>query len=360
MRLGILPAVGSGLGSMAKTGQLERLYVHLGRYAEAFSVTYFTGLPYADEVQHWRQFSQQTGSTLWPVPGGLRAAFLWPLRDRVARKMRLFRAMSLLGAIPALAAKWRWGIPFVVSHGADYEAIARIHGRSVMHLRKWRWLQRLVFRSASVVLVSREDLAIRLGRKYPKARIVFHPNWIDGKRFSPAESPVRSRRVLYVGRLVEEKNLLRLARAVNGLWGGRLRCVGEGPLQWALGGAHPASYRADCPGPRDWAELPEEYRAVACFVLPSLTEGHPKALLEAMACGLPCAVSDRVGVIRHEETGLVFKAEDEEDMRVQIARLLDDHALAAMLGAAARKDVEQYDINVLMPVEIRILQEMAR
>ena len=39
MRLGILPAVNSGLGSLAKTGQLERLYVHLGHYAEAFSLT---------------------------------------------------------------------------------------------------------------------------------------------------------------------------------------------------------------------------------------------------------------------------------------------------------------------------------
>ena len=363
--LGVLPAVGSGLDTLARTGQLKRFFEYVRAWSGEFGhATYFSYLDWGIEEQHGRAL-QRVGRdwaiNAWGGSWSPLTALTRPLRQPDHwRGLTVLRCMSLLAAVPALTAHWRWGIPFVVSYGADYQAIARIHGRSALHLRKWRWLQRLVFRSASVVLVSREDVAIRLGRKYPKARIVFHPNWIDGKRFSPAESPVRSRRVLYVGRLVEEKNLLRLARAVNGIWGARLRCVGEGPLQWALGGAHPASYRADCPGPRDWAELPEEYRAAACFVLPSLTEGHPKALLEAMAGGLAVAVADRVGVVRHEETGLVFRAEDEVDMRRQITRLLDDPPLAARLGAAARKDVEQYDIDVLMPKEIAIVRGAVR
>ena len=285
MNVGVLPAVGSGLATMAGTGQLGRLIAHLERYGREFTVWYFSYLPLSAETPHRLALPDGVHACIQPRWATPKRALLWPLLDQRAwRDLDVCRALNLLGAIPALTAKWAWGIPFIISYGADYHAIARIHGRSALHLRKWGWLQRLVFRSAAAVLVSREDLAARFRQEYPAAHIIFNPNWIDGKRFSPAETPARNRRVLYVGRLVEEKNLLRLARAVHGIWGARLRCVGEGPLQWALGGNHPASERAECPGPRDWAELPEEYRAAGCFVLPSLTEGHPKALLEAMAC----------------------------------------------------------------------------
>jgi len=266
--------------------------------------------------------------------------------------------MNLLGAIPALTAKWAFGVPFVVSHGADYEAIARVHGRPALHLRKWGWLRRLVFRSASAVLVSNERLAAQFCEQFPKARIVHHPNWTDTDLFCPAGKPEPGR-VLYVGRLVEEKNLLRLEEAVSRIFGAHLRCVGEGPLILALA-RQPR--RADCPGPVCWERLPAEYQAARCFVLPSLTEGHPKALLEAMACGVPVAVSDRVeGVVRHEETGLVFRAKDVGDMRGQIRRLIEDDALAARLGAAARREaLARWDARALMPREIEIVKEAAR
>ena len=81
-----------------------------------------------------------------------------------------------------------------------------------------------------------------------------------------------------------------------------------------------------------------------------------------MACGVPVAVSDRVeGVVRHEETGLVFRAEDVGDMRGQIRRLIEDDALAARLGAAARREaLARWDARALMPREIEIVKEAAR
>lgn len=360
--LGVLPAVGSGLDTLARTGQLGRFL----RYVEAWSTefghaTYFSYLDRTVEESHGRAV-QRVGRdwiiNAWGGSWSPLSAFLRPLRQSVHwRGLSVCRAMSLLGAIPALTAKWLYGIPFVVSHGADYQAIARIHGRSRLHLRKWGWLQRLVFRSAAAILVSNEMLARRLAQRFPKAPIVFHPNWVDTEMFCPAGKPEPGR-VLYVGRLVEEKNLLRLEEAVSGIFGAHLRLIGEGPLGWAL--SH-VTRGADCPGPVPWQRLPEEYQAARCFVLPSLTEGHPKALIEAMSAGLPVAVSDRVeGVVRHEETGLVFGAEDVDGMRRAIQRLLLDDDLAAELGAAARREaLARWDAKALMPREIEIVKEAA-
>lgn len=351
MRIGILPAVGSGLDSMARTGQLERLYVHLSRYADEASLTYFSGLPYAEEVQHWKSFYQQTGATLWPVPAGIRRAFLWPLRDSVARQMDIFRAMSLLGAIPALTARWRWGIPFVVSHGAHYEAIADIHGRPAW---KWRWLRRLVFRWAAAVIVPSEPMAARLQWRFPKTRIVHIPNWVDTERFRPFGYN-DGKIAIYVGRLVAEKNLVRAARALRQA-GWTFQCIGEGPERVAL-----EAEGAVCIGAASWESLPSLLNGASLFVLPSLSEGHPKALIEAMACGLACAVSDRVeGVIRQGDTGLVFGAEDEASMERTFRTLREDRALRHSLGLAARHEaVQKYDIQAVLPREVALVLSCA-
>ena len=360
MKVGILPAPGSGLATMAKTGQLGRLSAHLSWYESAFDEgRYFSYLPEREEEKWFFRVPGFHNLHFVCRPSGVRGALLRPLMESpLWRDLSVCRAMNLLGAIPALTAKWAFGVPFVVSHGADYEAIARVHGRPALHLRKWGWLRRLVFRSASAVLVSNERLAAQFCEQFPKARIVHHPNWTDTDLFCPAGKPEPGR-VLYVGRLVEEKNLLRLEEAVSRIFGAHLRCVGEGPLLLALSGP---TRRAECPGPTPWERLPEEYRAARCFVLPSLTEGHPKALLEAMACGVPVAVSDRVeGVVLHEETGLLFRAEDVGDMRGQIRRLIEDDALAARLGAAARREaLARWDARALMPREIEIVKEAIR
>lgn len=314
---------------MVATGQAGRLDAHLEWYRTAFDVRYLD----AAHVD-------------------ARRAWLWPLWDRRFRDCTVLRALNLLGAIPALTARWAYGIPFVVSHGADYEAIAAIHGRSRLHLKKWGWLRRLVCRHASAVLVSNPALARRLARQYPKAAILPHPNWVDLERFSPTDQPPVTGRVLYVGRLVEEKNLGRLATAVNSVWGHRLRAVGEGPLRWYLA----TQRRVDCPGPISWERLPDEYRAAECFALPSLTEGHPKALAEAMACGVPAVVATRVAM-ENQLSGVI---ECDPVVEAQIAegiKILQDSDTRKYFAAQARAHAERHwDARVLMPQEIAILQ----
>ena len=351
LRVGILPAVGSGLGSMAATGQLERLYVHLGEYTKTFSLTYFSGRPYHDEVQHWKPFYQRTGAGLWPVPAGLRAALLWPLDDPRIRQMNVLRAMSLLGAVPAVVARMRWGIPFVVSHGADYEAIAQIHGRPAW---KWRWLRRLVFRFAAAVIVPSAPMAVRLQHQFPRARIVHIPNWVDTDLFTPVGYN-DGKIAVYVGRLVAEKNLRRAARALRRA-GWTFQCCGEGPEQDTL-----RAEGAVCIGAASWRALPSLLAGSSLFVLPSLSEGHPKALLEAMACGLACAVSDRVeGIIQHGKNGVVFGAEDEASMERTFRRLRQAPLFRQELGRAAHQTaVERYDIKKVLPREIALVQSCA-
>src|SRR5207244_9575786 len=100
------------------------------------------------------------------------------------------------------------------------------------------------------------------------------------------------------GRLVPQKDLETLIRAVAGVPRNlRLCFVGDGPKRGELGRLC-TDLGVDCAfaGVVGHGELPEILSRSRCFVLPSRFEGHPKALLEAMAAGLACVASDISGV----------------------------------------------------------------
>jgi glycosyltransferase involved in cell wall biosynthesis len=71
-------------------------------------------------------------------------------------------------------------------------------------------------------------------------------------------------------------------------------------------------------------------------------DGLPVAILEAMAAGLPVATTPVGGIpeaIVSGKNGLLVRSGDPQALGLALAELLDDHALRARLGAAARKTV---------------------
>ncbi len=76
------------------------------------------------------------------------------------------------------------------------------------------------------------------------------------------------------------------------------------------------------------------------FAFPSRREGMPNAILEAMACGLPCvamSTSCVSGIITDGKNGLVFEAEDSQKLAQHLLRLLKDPGHTRRLGEEARK-----------------------
>ena len=87
------------------------------------------------------------------------------------------------------------------------------------------------------------------------------------------------------------------------------------------------------------ARLPALLNAATLFILPSFTEGHPKTLLEALSCGLPCIGSDIPAircVIRHGDNGLLCGL-TAEAIRAAVVTLLDNPVLQGRLRDKARR-----------------------
>jgi hypothetical protein len=85
------------------------------------------------------------------------------------------------------------------------------------------------------------------------------------------------------------------------------------------------------------------YRKSSLFVLPSYSEGLPKVLLEAMACGTPVVVSDIPGhreVVIHGVTGYLFEAGDIDSLSSTIVKALGNTEQRKMISSSARALVE--------------------
>lgn len=88
-------------------------------------------------------------------------------------------------------------------------------------------------------------------------------------------------------------------------------------------------------------DIPDILSVTDIFVLPSLSEGLPIALLEAMASECACVVTDIGLPVKNRETGLVVPPENPSEIAKAIDNLLNDHRLTENLKKNARKYVEE-------------------
>jgi glycosyltransferase involved in cell wall biosynthesis len=201
-----------------------------------------------------------------------------------------------------------------------------------------------------------EYLVAQHGLDRRRVRVV--PNYVDIEIFAPDPTAHREKDLaVFVGRLTPEKGLATLVDAAARVPNLRLRLVGEGTEREALTRrAAVAGVPIEFTGTVPNAALPKLLRAASVFVLPSRYEGQPKALLEAMACGLPVVGSDVPGiaeVVRHHETGWLCRPGDAAGLADALATLIGDEALSARLGAAARADVERhYSVGAVLAREL--------
>jgi glycosyltransferase involved in cell wall biosynthesis len=94
------------------------------------------------------------------------------------------------------------------------------------------------------------------------------------------------------------------------------------------------------------SQLPAAYCASDFLVLPSLFEPFGLVVNEAMLCGLPVVVSDRVGakfdLVRPEENGYVFPAGNVDALAAILRQIMSDPEKRARMSAKARRRMETW------------------
>jgi glycosyltransferase involved in cell wall biosynthesis len=163
--------------------------------------------------------------------------------------------------------------------------------------------------------------------------------------------------VCYVGHLERRKGVERLVEAFGGIYEerstARLLLVGGGPkgpedtepslrvLVAQLGMEEVVRFCGVQPDPRPFL------RASDVLVLPSFREGMPNALLEAMACGLPCIAPPSAGgdEVIEPETGVVPPSNAPEDLLAALRALAGYPGRRATMGRAAVERAKTFDVE---------------
>jgi len=246
------------------------------------------------------------------------------------------------------------------------------HGRNYPHLDseplKRKIARRCLYHLSDAVFAVSHEARDYYCREtgFPRDRMRFIPNGIDVRRIDVAGAAgVREKLGIgaddfvigTVARLNATKDTMTLARAFDRLYLSRvssksrtllkprLLIVGDGDQRTAI-----ESYVAErslngaviFTGVRH--DVPRLLGAMDIFALPSLSEGMPITVLEAMAARLP-VVATRVGalpeMIEEDVTGFLVEPKDDRSMAERFARFFSNCELARRFGQAARRKVER-------------------
>lgn len=281
---------------------------------------------------------------------------------------RLVKTNQMSGARHILRVARTWRTPLVARCGYPWSLFAeRERGVDNAVTREARATERSVFRGATHVVGSTDEIAqLAIARDgVPTDRVSVVPNYVDTDLLSPAAEPSARTipRVGFLGRLETQKNPLSLVDAMVGL-PAELVVIGEGSLRGVMETrAREAGVAVRFLGNVRHGELTAIFRSFDVFVLPSLFEGHPKALMEAMSCGVPVVGADSPGireVIRNGESGLLC-APDAAAIRAAIGRILADHSLARRLATGGRQQIlGTVSLERTLERERRVLSHAAR
>jgi len=237
-------------------------------------------------------------------------------------------------------------------------------------------LKRYTFRHcdhATVVSTAMRDRLVSIGCS--TGNITVQSMGVDlTTQFVPDESAVKSRDIVYVGRLVEKKGVRTLVGSINLLKTNypelTVTLIGDGPERpdlaqqcQQLGVTDQVNFLGSIPNDR----VPEFYQSAKIAVVPSIVaadgdqEGLGLVAVEAMGCGCATIVSDLAAlrdVVIDGETGLAFKTGNDTDLAEKINTLMCKPDLSAQLGEAGRRSViDKFDWHTVGARYIEIIDQ---
>jgi glycosyltransferase involved in cell wall biosynthesis len=260
------------------------------------------------------------------------------------RQAQWFKTNQISGSWAAVLASAVLRRPLLLRMGYVLSRRFRLNGQATK-ARLAGGLERIACQIAARVAVTSEDAKAGLS-SIPgiDGKLQLLPTYVDVHRFRAKEAYDFTQPMVYVGRLEPQKNIVELVRAC--LRAGRsIDLIGVGSLEdevRRMAAAAPAGgAQVRLLGRMPNEVLAERLRDYAVFILPSLHEGLPKVLIEAMATGLICIGTPTAGttdLIEDGVCGYLVDGFSEDRIADKIRQAFGERRTE--LGAAARLKVE--------------------
>lgn len=214
-------------------------------------------------------------------------------------------------------------------------------------------VMRYSFRHATKVRSLSDKMTDMLHSRQVEANVVVIPNRVDLSLFGPPKPDSLLSSPIYligVGTFVPRKSFDRAIEVVRRLRSGRdlhLNLIGGGPLQAEFEVVAQECEYIHVYGRLSQSEIVSLLRSSDIYVQPSLDEGVPRAVLEAMAMRLPVVVSDVggiAGVVVDRVNGMLIGPGNTDELAEAVESLIADDGLRERIASQAYADVcEKYE-----------------
>ncbi len=234
------------------------------------------------------------------------------------------------------------------------------------------WMEKRVLRQARYAIAGTEESAqVWRDKGYYGPLAVIPQFGVDPELFKSDGEPLSHSEfhIGYAGRLVEEKGLDLLIRAVARVPGKiRLSLAGDGPSRddlIRLAGVHNIGGSVAVVGPFSSTQMPAFYHSLDVLVLPSLTrpnwkEQFGRVLIEAMACRVPVIGSDSgaiPGVI--DSAGIIVPEGDVDALAAALTSLVEHPRLREQFAKAGRSRVLAHFTQAIIAAKtVQVYREM--
>lgn len=354
------------LAKWARSGVLRRelaIYEKLQKKGVDVALVSYGG---AEELPYMREYPWLTVCrNRWKLPRRVYERWLPWLHAEVFRRTTWFKTNQSAGGAAAVAVSRRFRRPLIARSGylwSDTEA--RRHGTESNEVKRAQREEQQLYENAARIVVTTQLMHDTLVGRVPPGtahRIRVVPNFVDTQLFHPQVGAMHQWDIVYVGRISNEKNVDLLWQvAAQTQW--RVLFIGT-----ADDNASWTRRMASCSPNLHWIpavpheELPQYLTRARTLVLPSSGEGHPKAILEALACGVPVVATRVSGIqelVQHRQTAYLCQP-DAQDLQRGIAAVLADRTLQEQLRIHGRELIErQFSLEHVASLELRVLEEL--
>ncbi len=290
-------------------------------------------------------------------------SFLLPIIHwKKFRTIGILRTNQMDGSWAAVIAKLLFGARLVIRCG--YEWLFTIEKLKKPFFKRWfaHLAERFAYGNADKIILTSEVSAQFVRERFAisSEKITVISNYVDTTLFVPSLEKERGR-VIFVGRLEQEKNVDTLIRAMAGIEG-KLVIIGDGSLRSDLEKlAQQMNVNVVFQKALPQAILAGELAKSEVFALVSSYEGNPKALIEAFSCGLACIGTNVSGIreiISDGKSGVLCKT-DKYSLHDALKYLLMNPSLCDTLGANARKEaLETYSFEKILERELLLFKSL--
>lgn len=278
----------------------------------------------------------------------------WRKAEAMARENHYDKCLVFFG-IPsgpiALHLKNKYGLPYVVRFGGGDIPGAQKRFKYIYAVVSP--ILRTIWRKADALIANSEGLKKRAQRFESRYEISVIENGVDDQFFSPSgrENETDTLKILFVSRLIEGKGLQFVIPKMKNINAQvvqkskksiKLFIVGDGPYREALEKLTKENGAEDIvsfEGRKNKDEVRTYYRNADLFILPSLSEGMPNVVLEAMACGLPIVMTPCEGSKELiNGNGMISKPETFDEALIKMCTSEDKRK---MMGQNSRTLVQE-------------------